>query len=674
MKKILIIVALIAITLLNGCAGFQNSNIEERLSENIPITSNEILDKGVIDLKGIIEVSKKITKKEYPSSDAVLVDDYEKVIYNADGTSERWDEVYEKSLTEKGKRENSTMSLHYTLPYSTIVLKKLEIIKPNGKVVPIDIEKQSKTIVNPSQMNSNIYNPNSKVINVNIPNLEINDIIHYISYRKTVKARVPNTWCDITVLEYTSPIKNYKIEVIAPKELPLEHILIKDSIKGSVKSKIIKYKDAISYSWEVKDIPRIFKEPSMPEYYTVTQRLLLSTTKDWETLSKWYWNLSKPRLDKITKEMEDKVKELIKDAKTREEKINNIFQFVSQKIRYMGITTEEEAPGYEPHDVDITFNNRHGVCRDKAALLVTMLRLAGFKAYPVLINNGPKKDIEIPNNFFNHAISCVENEDGSYTLMDSTDENTKDIFPAYLSDKSYLVAKPEGETLLTSDIISPKKNLMEITTTGEVNKKGDIIAETTLLFNGINDGVYRGYFLRNKQEKRKLLFQGKLKKILPGAELLEIEILPKDLSKMSIPLSVKLKYKAENCLITGEDTEVFPIPWLGTSFGMVNFILDSTGLEKRKYPLKTEIACGVKESLTLTLEKSYKNIKFPNYETIDNASIFWNKNLERSKNIISGDAKFLIRTVEFSAKEYLVLKKNLEDMEYNKRKQIILSK
>ena len=36
-----------------------------------------------------------------------------------------------------------------------------------------------------------------------------------------------------------------------------------------------------------------------------------------------------------------------------------------------------------------------------AALLVAMLRLAGLKAYPVLIHNGPKKDIEVPQPFFN---------------------------------------------------------------------------------------------------------------------------------------------------------------------------------------------------------------------------------------------------------------------------------
>ena len=78
----------------------------------------------------------------------------------------------------------------------------------------------------------------------------------------------------------------------------------------------------------------------------------------------------------------------------------------------MGLTMEDTSPGYAPHDVDITFDNRYGVCRDKAGLLVAMLRLAGFKAFPVLIHVGAKLDPEVPQPFFNHAIVAVEEEVG----------------------------------------------------------------------------------------------------------------------------------------------------------------------------------------------------------------------------------------------------------------------
>ncbi len=112
--------------------------------------------------------------------------------------------------------------------------------------------------------------------------------------------------------------------------------------------------------------------------------------------------------------------------------------------------------------MSMTFERKAGICRDKAALLVAMLRIAGFESYPVLIMNGPKKDAEVPQPFFNHAISCVRNPDGTYLLMDATDENTKELCPAYLNDQSYVVASQKGETLHTSPIIPAEQNMVDI--------------------------------------------------------------------------------------------------------------------------------------------------------------------------------------------------------------------
>ena len=94
------------------------------------------------------------------------------------------------------------------------------------------------------------------------------------------------------------------------------------------------------------------------------------------------------------------------------DKVKALFYYVSKNIRYMGLTPEKDRPGFEPHDVCLTFDKKYGVCRDKAGLLVEMLRLAGFHAYPVLINIGAKRDMDVPQPDFNHAIVCVEFKKG----------------------------------------------------------------------------------------------------------------------------------------------------------------------------------------------------------------------------------------------------------------------
>ncbi len=635
----------------------------------LPIDAKEFLN-----LETLAGMSAAATAEKYPDSDYVLIDDFIQIEYQPDGTSETWDDTAVKILTEKGKRANRTLSLSFNISYGTNRFTRVQVIKPDGAVNEVDIAAQSKVMVDPGQMSSNIYNPNSKLLKLSVPGLEIGDTLRYIALRVKTKAVVPDTWSDYQTFEYTSPIERTTYQVIAPKALPLAEIALKAEIPGTVSfSKVSSDEsDKIVYTWKVKDVPRMFDEPNMPARYTVVQRLLTSTIETWEDLSKWYWELCLPRLEATTPEMEAKANELVEGCTNTLDKIEVLFNFVSQDIRYMGITTENEAPGYEPHDVSITFENRYGVCRDKAALLAAMLRLVDIEAFPVIIMAGPKKDEEVPQPFFNHAVTAALGDNGEYVLMDSTDENTKDIFPSYLQNMSYLVARPEGEILLTSPVIPATDNLLKIASVGSLDGTGKLTAQSTLLFEGINDTVYRGHFSKIKPEERRRFFEGSLKKSMPTAELQTLEILPKELRDTTEPLTIKLSYTAENLLIEGADNKMLNLPRLGSSLGYANFLIGQTGLEERKYPLYTRMTAGIRETLELEIPEDTGTLNIPGYETIDSEPVAWSMQVAQRGAVLAATNNFLINTVEFSPEQYLALKQNLKDLEYNLRKKLIL--
>jgi transglutaminase-like putative cysteine protease len=636
---------------------------------SMPLDAREFLN-----LENLTGLSTAATVEKYPDSDDVLIDDFIQVEYQADGTSETWDDTAIKILTEKGKRKNRTLTLSFNISYGTNYFTKVQVIKPDGTINEVDIAAQSKVMVNPGQMSANIYNPNSKILKLSVPGLEIGDTLRYIAHNIRTKTVVPDTWSDYQIFEHTSPMEHITYQVIAPKALPLAKIALKAEIPGTVSFNKLasEQSDQIVYTWEIKDVPRMFEEPDMPASYTVVQRLLVSTMENWEDLSTWYWALCLPRLDATTPEMEAKAHELVAGCSNTLEKIEAVFNFVSQDIRYMGITTEDEAPGYEPHDVSITFENRYGVCRDKAALLAAMLRIVDVEAFPVIIMAGPKKDEEVPQPFFNHAVTAALGDDGEYVLMDSTDENTKDIFPSYLQNMSYIVARPEGETLLTSPIIPAQENLLKISSAGTLDEAGKLTAQSDLLFEGINDTVYRGYFSKIKPEERKHFFEGHLKKSMPTAELQTLEIRPEELRNTAEPLTVKLSYTAENLLIEGTENKMLNLPRLGSSLGYANFLIGQTGLEKRKYPLYTRMTAGIRETLKLDIPKDTGTLNIPGYEAIDSDQVTWSMQVAQQGAALVATNTFLMNTVEFSPEEYLALKQNLKDIEYNLRKKLIL--
>lgn len=72
---------------------------------------------ALLDAKKVMAAASDITLEKYPDCDEATVDKRLVRIYNADGTGQCQDEAFTKVLTEKGKRNNRTLSLSFMLPY-----------------------------------------------------------------------------------------------------------------------------------------------------------------------------------------------------------------------------------------------------------------------------------------------------------------------------------------------------------------------------------------------------------------------------------------------------------------------------------------------------------------------------------------------------------------------------
>jgi hypothetical protein len=630
---------------------------------------------GILNREAVLRSAGQITREAYPNADIVLVDDFTQCSYQADGIGDSWSDSYRKVLSEKGRQEEQNIAFQFVLPYERVKVELLELIKPDGSVVAIDVEKQGKVMIDRDQMSSNIYNPNSKILQVGVPGVEIGDVVHFVTHREILKRYMPGTWDDYQVFESTAPIKHAIYEVNAPKEKPLAKIALKDSIGGTVTRKELESEGRITYRWEVSDVPRMYAEPQMPAAHTVVQRLLVSTVPNWEAISCWYWHLCKPHLDAAAPEMQHTVETLTADLTDRQAKIRAIFDWVSRQVRYTGITIEAESPGWEPHDVKLTFENRHGVCRDKAALLAAMLRLAGFDAYPVLMDTGPKKDMEVPVVSFSHAIVGVRNDDGSYQLMDCTDENTKDLLPSYLCDRSYLIAHPDGKTLQTSPIVPAQENLVFIETSGEMDAQGGVTAQTKVRFDGINDNLYRSYFARMKPEGRRRHFEQLLKASVAGATLTGFDFSPANIQDTSEGLSVRMSFTARDMFIGDGVTAVVQLPYLGMKVGVAGLVIGRTGLEKRRFPFQTQVACGIRETLNLHIDPVAGSfLCVPQFAEIDDQAVSWKRGLEHKAGSLQGESEFLIKRIELDPEQYLQLKEDLKQIEYNNRRMPILGR
>jgi len=630
-----------------------------------------------LDVKTVMASASNITLANYPDCDEATVDKKLVRVFREDGTGECQDETFIKVLTEKGKRNNRTLGLSFMLPYSTEDVVKLEVISPDGTIVPVDVAANSKETIDESQMQMNIYDPNSRVLQVNIPKVEIGDVVHAISRQTITRSYMPGQYAEENVFEYEGYIRHASYEVHAPAGRPLLRVALRDPVAGTIHYSTETDADhGVIHRWEVNNVPRMFDEPSMPPADQVLQRTLVSTTPTWQDVSKWYWNLSAPHLDATEGDMTNTVNELLSSAgaKTDIDKVKTIFYYVSKNIRYMGLTPEKDRPGFEPHDVKITFDKKYGVCRDKAALLVSLLRMAGLNSYPVLINVGAKRDKEVPDCDFDHAIVSVELTKGKYVLMDPTDEHTRDLLPYYDRDRSYLVCRPEGEDLKISAIDPPEDHMMDIKTTGVMEADGSLQAKSELFFSGVNDDAYRNFFSHLKPDDVRRFFEKTLKRAMPGARLVSLKIMPEDMMDIGTPVHAELAFSASGLTATGNDKSMVTVPWIGKNFGVINFILGDAGLDKRKYPLQTTVACGMQEEISLKMKGGFGDaISVPTCPPVNDDCIGYAETVAYKDGALECARDMKLKVVEFSPEQYLTLKQTLKSMEYDERKVPLLA-
>ena len=612
-----------------------------------------------------------ITSERYPDAHSVVLDDVERVAYNPDGTYERVSESWIKILTEKGRREESDVSIRYSRRYGEAEIQYIGAIGEDGVEREIDVSATTSDTTDNSSMSENIYDPLDRKIVCNVPGLKVGDVVHVKTRRKTLKPRCVGKWADICVMEWSCPFVHARYEVTEPKELPLRRIEIRHPL-GNVSSNVTRRADgSIVRTFTVTNSPQAFSEPDMPPLYTQVQNLRVSTVEDWPEVSRWYWDLCAPHMAKTNAAIAAKVEELGRDMR-------RIFTFVSQEIRYMGLTMEDTSPGYAPHDIDITFANRYGVCRDKAALLAVMLRMAGYKAFPVLIHIGAKHDPDVPQPFFNHAIVAVEREgngDGErYILMDPTNENAKDLFPAYESDKSYIVCRPEGDTLRTSPVPTPEHNAVRVSTRGTLSKDGSLFIESDIAFDGINDTAYRAGLVRKTPDERVKFFDRIAKALASGAELVRCSIEPKDLRDTDSPMRVHFAAKLPEAVLRGETRDELAVPFLTRALGYSNFLLrGNTSLESRRYPLVVDSTAGATEDVEIDLGGAVgEALDLPSSEASAPGYGF-SCRFAATNGTLKARRSVSVSRVEFSPEDYGALREAIKSVEAAERRRPVFA-
>ncbi|MCP4661406.1 MAG: hypothetical protein GY856_38880, partial [bacterium] len=187
------------------------------------------------------------------------------------------------------------------------------------------------------------------------------------------------------------------------------------------------------------------------------------------------------------------VKKASREASTRDEKIVRLLAWLQAEVRYTGLEFGEAA--IVPRSPAETIKRRYGDCKDKATLLVALLRTAGVPAYVALLNTGPGKDVEpeLPGlGAFGHAIVYAPGTPEVW--IDPTDRFARaGELPIVDQGRLALIAGPETTELVVTPEATSGMNraveIREIYLAAEMG--GGRVVETTQAWGSIGRGYRR---------------------------------------------------------------------------------------------------------------------------------------------------------------------------------------
>ena len=171
-----------------------------------------------------------------------------------------------------------------------------------------------------------------------------------------------------------------------------------------------------------------------------------------------------------------------------------ILDYVDREVRYTGIEFGEAA--IVPHDPADTLQLKYGDCKDKATLLVTMLRAAGIPAYVALLNASSRLDV--PENLpgmglFDHAIVYVPGTPALW--IDVTDQYARlGQLPINDQGRHALIARPESTALTTTPESPSRDNVLLELREVRLSENGPATVIEKTLPSGVFESHYRAFY------------------------------------------------------------------------------------------------------------------------------------------------------------------------------------
>ena len=480
-----------------------------------------------VDPKALYQAASAVTAPE-GANEAILVDD-DRYIFDDAGRLTHVGHVVYKILTQKGAEGWDSLSVDWAPWHEARPTIKVRVIAPDFTVNLLD---QKAITEAPTREGDYKEYSDGKTLRAPFPAIAVGVVVEEeYTESETIPFFAPGRVGEVNFGRERIPVAHSSIVFDAPAALPLQfgELLLPD-----LKPVRTDANGRVTVSYEIGPLEGLEpRDPDLPPDVARFPEIRFSTGRSWQTIASEYGKIVDAHAGAAA--VQSIVDKLIAGKTTVAEKEGAIVDYLDREVRYTGIEFGEAA--LVPHDPAEVLDHKYGDCKDKATLLVAMLRAAGIPSYVALLNAGSRMDVpeDLPGmGEFDHAIVFVPGKPDLW--IDATDRYARlGELPRDDQARLALIARSETTALVKTPQSASKENVLledRELTLGE-NGPATVIEKT--LPSGVFESHYRSYYADNPDKETREGLTSYVKSQYAAEKLTSVERTdPADLAKQFV--------------------------------------------------------------------------------------------------------------------------------------------
>jgi len=473
------------------------------------------------------------TAPDYSNQTAVVESLVTKITYHEDGTSSTISDARVRVQSQAGVQAFGALRFPYASATTTLKVAYVRVIKPDKRVVetpaenildmPADITRQAP------------FYSDLKELQVAVKGLEIGDTLEFESRSDVTKPLDPGQFWFSYNFSRDAVVLHEELEI----QVPLDR---KVTVKSATVQPVTTQEGAYRvYSWKTQNLMvKAAKQEASEENDSKQPDVQVTSFQSWDEVGQWFRSLAAPRAEP-TLEVKAKADELTRGATTEEEKIHDLYAYVSTNFRYIGIALG--IGRYQPHAAAEVLSNDYGDCKDKHTLFAALLAAEGVKAYPALIGSGKMVDVDVPSPAqFDHVITAIPQANG-YLFLDTTPEvGPFGYLMANLRAKKALVIPDSSPAQLVETPADPPfRSFFDFQADGALDEAGTLTSRMQMTFRDDAELLYRMALRRAGQPQWKDVMQSISGNLGFGGTVSDVTASPPD--QTQTPLHIEYSYQ-----------------------------------------------------------------------------------------------------------------------------------